>query len=58
MGDKRGRMSSAGQDRGEEARRDAAHLRFQFLIIIQKHYIGNISRREVAIFGIHECVVE
>jgi hypothetical protein len=40
------RISSAGGDRGDEGGRDAGHLRSQFLIDIEKEYMGNISRME------------
>jgi hypothetical protein len=39
-------MSSAGGDRGDEGTRNADHLKCQFLIVILKHYIENISRME------------
>jgi hypothetical protein len=51
-------MSSPGRDRSEEGDRDADHLILQFLIVIQKRHIKNISRREGALVGRDYCVVE
>jgi hypothetical protein len=39
-------MSSAGGDPADEGGRHADHLTPQFMIIIQKNYIGDISRTE------------
>jgi hypothetical protein len=39
---------SVGGDSSEKGDRDAGHLMLQFLIVIQKQYIGNISRRKGA----------
>jgi hypothetical protein len=39
-------MSSAGGNRGKEKNREADYLRHQFLIVVQKHYIENISGKK------------
>jgi hypothetical protein len=44
-------MSSAGGNRDDEGDPNIDHLRPQFLIVIQKHYIKNISRIESAAVG-------
>jgi hypothetical protein len=56
--EKRGRTSSSGGDRGDEGSWDADHLRLQFVIIDQKHYIKTISRTEGARVGENYQIVE
>jgi hypothetical protein len=45
------RMASAGGNRGQEGGREAGHSMLQFLIVIQKHKIKNISRRDGVMTG-------
>jgi hypothetical protein len=49
--EKRGRMPNAGRERGEKEGRDAGHLISQFLVVIQKQHIENISRMKGAADG-------
>jgi hypothetical protein len=51
-------MSSARGDKGDEGRRDADHLRLQFLIVNQKEYIENISRGQSAMVRRNDQMVE
>jgi hypothetical protein len=51
MEEKHGRMLNTGGSRGYEGGQTTDHIRHQFLIVIQKHYIENISRTEIAVIG-------
>jgi hypothetical protein len=52
------RMSSPGGDGGDEGGWGANHFRSQFRIVIQKHCIENISRREGAAVGRYVIIEE
>jgi hypothetical protein len=52
------RMSHAGGDRSEKGGRDASRLILQFLVVIQKNSIEDISRTHAAMSGRNSSIVE